>query len=200
MLNTWTPNSKPLNARGGTPGIEDWTLTAPVERQTVYLLDIDGLRVPISSAQATMRSAGQGFLQAVVPNGAEYIEALEGLPEAPMRLLTGYRFADGTLSQLEEIAEAPFQLLRRDEGGTRDTLTLSGYGPRTTSTSATRDLVGVQTRSTGTNARRRVRAEIDLFLRPGHTARDSDGVEFEVGIIQYFINDVSEAMEVIQDG
>lgn len=199
MLNTWTLNSKPLNAPGGLPEPDDWEALAPVERQSIYVLDVGSLRLPISSAQATMRLTGQGFLQAVVPNGGAYVDELAALLDEPMVLRSGYRYADGSLSPLEPIAEAPFQISSQSTGPINDTLTLSGYGPRTTTTAATRKLREVQTRTINTDGRR-VRCALDLFLRPGHTATDSDGAVITVGVIQYFINASSQAMEVIQDG
>ncbi|NIC05273.1 hypothetical protein [Billgrantia bachuensis] len=201
MLNSGALNSAALNSRRGfSVGFVDWSLLAPVERQSIYVLDIEGVRLPVSSAQATMRLEGQSFMQVVVPAGSEYIDSLEGLLQAQMKLKSGFRYADGTESPLEDIAEAPFEILRRDEGPYRDTLTLSGYGPRSVSAPTTRQLVNVQTRSSGTSGSRRVRCDIDLFLRPGHTAIDGDGAEFSVGIIQYFIGAQTEAMEVLQDG
>jgi hypothetical protein len=202
MLNSSTLNSKPLNgpSTSGFPEVNDWSLMAPVERQAIYVLEIGELRLPISSAQASMRRVGQSFLQVVVPSAREYVDALQTLLAETMTLRSGYRYADGSESPLEDIAEAPFEQLRRDEGPFRDTLTLSGYGERSTTTIAERELRRVQTRSGGTDGRRRVRCEIDLFLRPGHTAIDADGVSFTVGVIQYFIGTQSEAMEVIQDG
>lgn len=199
MLNSWSPNSQPLNGSSST-AIQDWSLDAPIERIAIYVLDIGVLRVPIRSAQSTMRLSGQSFLQVVVPNGGEYIEALTPLVGEMMRLKTGYRYADGSLSPLEQIAQAPFEDLRSDEGTLSHSLTLSGYGVRDQTGSAVRVLPKPRYRSVATDGRRRVRCDIDLFLRPGHTAIDSDGLSFAVGVIQYFINADNEFMEVIQDG
>lgn len=200
MLNIWTLNSKPLNDLGVSPEIEDWAALAPVERQTVYVLDVGDYRVPISSVQATMRRSGQSFLQATIPNASEHAAEIAARLSDTMTLRMGYRYEDGSLSPLEDIAQAPFQLSTRSTGPVNDTLQISGYGPRSTSTTATRSLRGVQTRTIDATGRRRVRAEIDLFLRPGHTARNSDGTEFTAGVIQYFISAASEAMEVFEDG
>ncbi len=199
MLNSWQPNGQTLNGSQST-GAVDWEALAPVERRRVYVLDVGNLRVPISSAQATMRLTGQSFLQVVVPNDGEYIEALELLTGATMNLRSGYRFADDSLSPLEVIATAPFEQLREDEGASRITLTLSGYGPLPSALANTRSLVDVQYRTTSPLGIRRTRCAIDLFLRPGHTAVDTDGLSFTVGTIQYFINDAVDFMEVLQDG
>jgi hypothetical protein len=201
MLNSWTLNSQSLNSIGSSkdPFI-DWTLFAPAERQAVYMLDVGELRLPITSAQATMRRTGQSFLQAVVPNAGAYAGELAALTNNPMILSSGYRYEDGSLSPLEPIAQAPFQLSSRATGPVNDTLTLSGYAQRPAGSGLSRPLREIQTRTTGQDGRRRVRCGLDLFLRPGHLALDSDGTGFTVGVIQYFINATSEAMEVIEDG
>jgi len=199
MFNSSPLNSKAINGQAGN-SFADWTQLLPIERQAIYLLDIGDLRLPISSAQATMRKTGQSFLQVVVPNGDQYINALDGLRGTVMELRSGYRYADDSLSPLEVIATAPYQLLARNQGAINDTLTLSGYGTLPTASSRLRELAGVQTRTIDADGKRRTRCEIDLLLRPGHLARDSDSVTFPVGVIQYFINAVSEAMEVMQDG
>lgn len=200
LINGSVINGAAINGVGTPPEIEDWAALAPVERQTVYVFDVGDYRVPISSVQATMRRSGQSFLQATIPNAGERAPGIAARLSDAMTLRMGYRYGDGSLSPLEDIAQAPFQLSTRSTGPVNDTLQISGYGVRTTTTAATRDLVNTQTRSIDANGKRRVRAEIDLFLRPGHTARDSDGAEFTVGVIQYFINAASSAMEVIEDG
>lgn len=199
MLNGAPLNSTPLNGAATTEAT-DWEAAAPVERIAIYVLDVGSLRVPITSAQATMRATGQSFLQVVVPNGGEYIEALEPLVGETMVLRSGYRYADDTLSPLEPIAQAPFELLRSDEGTRSHSLTLSGYGAVAAGGTSSRQLRGVRYRSTDGGGNRRTRCSIDLFLRPGHQAVDTDGLEYPVGVIQYFINADNEFMEVMQSG
>lgn len=199
MPNNWSPNEQTLN--GSSEGAAfDWEVSSPIERQKLFLLDIGNLRLPISSAQATMRLTGQSYLQAIVPAGDQYVDELATLVDEQMLLKSGYMYADGTLSPLEVIANAPFEQLSRSEGSASDKLTLEGYGVMEAASDNTRSLNEVRNRSTSATGRRRVRCSIDLFLRPGHTAIDGDGVSFTVGIIQYFINSSSDAMEVIQDG
>ena len=177
--------------------INNWELSAPTERQTIYVLDIGDLRVPISSAQATMRRNGQSFLQAVIPNAGTYVTEIATAINQPMKLRKGYQYADGSMSPLEPIAEAPFQISSRATGPVNDTLSISGYGEYVRLTQGTRDLEGVQTRTIDAQGLCRIRSAIDLFLRPGHIARDIDGQEMAVDVIQYFVSAAGEAMEVI---
>ncbi|MGM0703892.1 MAG: hypothetical protein ACQEUG_16040 [Pseudomonadota bacterium] len=193
-------NTRPINGAGWrlvyVPG-EVEHAPAEFELRTVYLLEIGEYRVPMSSFQATMRREGQSFLQAVIPNGSEHLAALAD--EAPMQVLMGLRAPDDTLTDLEAIASAPLQIIRHDEGGNSDTLTVSGYGPLPPQGSNARRLRGISYRSVNQGVRR-VRCQIDLLLRPGQVAIDSDGSSFMVATIQYFVGARSEFMEVLEDG
>jgi len=179
--------------------ITDWEALAPSERRAVYVFDVGGLEIPIGSAQATMRKDGQSFLQAVIPNAGEWVDGLAALSNETMTLRKGYRYADDTLSPLEAIAAAKFETSRSDEGAGSHSMTVSGYSAYLQTAISDRVLSGVSYRSIDGNGRRRVRAEIDLFLQPGHTAIDSDATELSVATIQYFIGPASEFMEVLDE-
>ncbi|TFH84728.1 hypothetical protein EQG41_20885 [Billgrantia azerbaijanica] len=199
-IGTAALNTRPINGAGWrlvyVPGTVEHP-PAEFELRTVYLLEIGDYRVPMSSFQATMRRQGQSFLQAVIPNGSEHLAAL--VDGAPMQVLMGLRAPDDTLTELEAIASAPLQIVRHDEGGGRDTLTVSGYGPLPPQGSLARELRGISYRSINQGVRR-VRSQIDLLLRPGQVAIDGDGSSFMVGTIQYFVGARSEFMEVLEDG
>ncbi len=201
ILNGSALNATGLNATSTTGGGEDydWEALAPAERQTIYQAKVGEQVVPVSSFQSTMRLAGQSFVQLVVPGGDAYLDALEGEAGSTMTIAKGYRYADDSLSPLETIAQAPFEELRSDDGQRGLTLTLSGYGPFEASGVRVRTLRGATYRSIN-QGRRRVRCEIDLFLRPGDTAVDTDGTQFSVGVIQHFVGASSDFMEVVQDG
>ena len=197
MLNSFTLNSKPINGTGYT--FEDWTLHLPIERQTVYLLFIGNseIPVPISSLQSTLRDDGQSFLQVVVPAADQYADLLEY--GALLTVKMGFRLADGSLTELSTIPQVPLQVIRTDESAYSHTATLSGYAPLHERNRVQRNLSKVQTRSIN-QGKRRVRCEIDLFLRPGSFVLDTDGYLFKVGVIQHFVNVDNEAMEVIEHG
>ncbi|MBR2512765.1 MAG: hypothetical protein IKE45_01870 [Halomonas sp.] len=203
VLNSSPLGSWALNANGGTLviGCDDGpqgALFDPLERVEVYLLQIGDLRVPMSSFQATMRLKGQSFLQAIVPAGDAVLPALEY--DTPMQVQLGYYYPSADeFSDLETIAQAPLEQIRSDEGATRYTLTLSGYGDLPKADPRQRVLHGIQTRSINQGVRR-IRCSVDLLLRPGNYAIDGDGATFEVGQIQYFVNATSAAMEVYEVG
>ncbi|MFD2437270.1 hypothetical protein [Modicisalibacter luteus] len=100
MLNSQPLNTAVLNggADSGPDLGSDWERYAPIERQTIYVLDVGETRIPISSVQATMRTTGQSYLQAVIPSGNAWAATLEGLRGQVMQLRKGYRYKDGSLS------------------------------------------------------------------------------------------------------
>lgn len=202
-INSSPLGSWALNASGGTLviGCDDGPqgeLFDPLERVEVYLLQIGELRVPMSSFQATMRLTGKSFLQAIVPAGDAVLPALEY--GAPMQVQLGYYYPSvDEFSDLETIAQAPLQQIRSDEGATRYTLTLSGYGVLPKAAPRQRELRDIQTRSINQGVRR-IRCSVDMLLRPGSYAIDGDGATIEVGQVQYFVNASSAAMEVYEAG
>lgn len=203
VLNSAPLGSWALNASGGTlvVGCGDGpqgALFDPLERVEVYLLLIDDSHVPMSSFQATMRRTGKSFLQAIVPAGDSVLPTLAY--GALMQVQLGYYYPSvDEYDGLETIALAPLEQIRSDEGPTRFTLTLSGYGDFPQAEPRERVLQGVQTRSVNQGVRR-VRCNVDLLLRPDNYAVDANGESFHVEQIQYFVNASSAAMEVIEVG
>ncbi|MFB9353108.1 hypothetical protein ACFFUA_37925, partial [Streptomyces heliomycini] len=158
-------NSTAINgtlATGDTGPGYDWEALAPLERQEIYLAEVGGMAVKMTSFQATMRLTGQSFLQIVSPLQGDdaLLDALTERINEPMVVKKGYRFEDGSESPMEVIASAPFQLLRSDDGASNHTATLSGYGPSISGESRVRTLRKIQYRSL--QNLRRARAEIDL--------------------------------------
>lgn len=190
-----------LNGRGGvivTDCIKpSGPLFDPLARTEVYLLLVDGEPVPMASFQATMRAKGKSFVQAVLP-AADQLPPLEY--GALMEVQLGYYYPDaGEYGGLETIAQAPLEIVRSDEGPSRFTVTVSGYGPLPDCAPDQRQLRGVRTRSIN-QGKRRIRCDVDLLLRPNHYAIDSGGASFAVDTIQYFVNSSNAAMEVTERG
>lgn len=201
VLNASPLGSWALNGRGGaivTPCENPaGTVFDPLARTEIYLLLIDGQQVPMSSFQATMRAEGKSFVQAVLPGAGEMPPLEYG---ALMEVQLGYYYPDaGEYSGLETIAQAPLEIVRSDEGASRFTVTVSGYGALPKYAPDRRPLRGVRTRSIN-QGKRRVRCDVDLLLRPRQYAIDTDGASFAVDTIQYFVNSASAAMEVTERG
>lgn len=162
----------------------------------VYLLEIGVFEIPMSSFQATIRSEGQSFLQVIVPAADQHASKIAS--GSMMRVRFGYYYPDiDELGALSVIAETPLEIIRLDEGPSRSTLSLSGYNQIPPSPREEIALEGVRSRSINQGLRR-VRANVNLNLRPGHDAIDANGDSFQVDQIQYFVNATSSAMEVLE--
>lgn len=144
-------------------------------------------RLPMSSWQATLQTGRSNYLQAVVPAAAPWVAALtaaSGTGEFVVQ--RGVRLADGAAIE-QEMARAPLQTLRFDQGPGRLTGTLSGYTPAFAGGDATvRELAQVRSQSFGAGGRR-VRCGIDWFLRPGMQA-ELGAEAFEVAYINYYVS------------
>lgn len=181
---------------------QDWTETLEsLLLQEAYQLvitgaenDLDDLIVPISNWQATNQSNGRSaYLQAVIPNADQLIDDLSARPDGSLVIKKGFRLPSGQ-SQFSEILRSDFDSLRYDRSGNRFTVTVSGRRKNEAPASGQRTLKGIRTISV-TDGSRRVRCDIDLFLRPGMTAV-ADGSEFKVETINYFISTNDKFCEV----
>ena len=143
------------------------------------------VRVPISSWQATLQTAGANYVQCVVPACTPWQDDLDAATEFVI-----YRRAVLTTGLVieYEMARAPLEQAQFDRGPERQTCTISGYSagfaedldPPTT---FDRPLAGVRSISSGGGMR--VRCAVDWLLRPGHRAL-VDGGSFVVGYINYY--------------
>ncbi len=211
-----TPDSTPLQAPkwqifvgAGSPlrtpagfVFVDWaSVLDPLKTQTYFACDIEGgglgpVRVPVSSWQATLQLDRQSYVQAVVPAGAQCLDTIDARTDPEFVIRRGARFEDGS-TQETEIARAPIQTPRLDEGPNQATLTLTGYSTMSASAAQVRDLKGI--RSFSSSPARRVRCEIDWFIRPGHTAT-ARGQSFPVDYLNYYANAQDQYMDVGERG
>jgi len=177
----------------------DWSLDIdPVASQTYYAMEIDdgvldAIRIPISSWQATIQSGRQSYAQAVIPSALSWVDAINDRASGEFSIYRGVRYSDGE-TQESELARAPLQTIRLDQGPINATMTISGYG--TTPPPATvieRTLQNLRSRSVTSSIR--VRCDIDWFLRPGHIAI-ADTSSFTVSYINYYCNAQDEYMDV----
>lgn len=197
----------PLALIGASPAIKafhDWAGGLnPALLQTIYTLTLTDpagllpeLILPMSSFQATAQAEGlSSFLSCVVPAALPYAEAITARLNGELVVSKGFRFADGTV-QTEEILRIPLGEIRLDEGPNRASATLSGYGVVAPGTPKTRTLTGIRYRNWA-NGLRRVRADVDLFLRPGDTALDGSEA-FTVSYISYYVGPEGQFMEAAE--
>jgi len=198
LINEGPIGTAPLNAEYGEPFV-DWSLDIdPITAQIYYACEVDdgildGIRVPISSWQATVQTGRASYTQAVIPAATAWVSEITDRSDGEFIIYRGVRYADGQ-TQEAELARAPLGDVRFDVGPTNATLTISGYASLPPPPGAlTRTLANV--RSESISGGFRVRADIDWFLRPGHTAI-SRGTSFVVSYINYYVNNADEYMDV----
>ena len=198
MLNGGPLNSGAIGSLDGEPFV-DWSLDVdPASSQIYYAMEIDdgilpAIRIPISSWQATVQINRASYTQAVIPTAAQWVDAVTARADGDFVIYRGVRFDNGD-TQESELARSPLGDVRSDEGPTNFTVTISGYTSLPPpQTGLTRTLENVRSQSTGGGFR--VRADIDFFLRPGHTAI-ARGTSFVVSYINYYVNSSDQYMDV----
>lgn len=174
-----------------------YTCTLTGDGETPALAD---LTLPMSSFQATMRDGDPSYLACVIPNAVGYVDAIQARMNGDIVVRKGYRLLDGTV-QMEEIARVSFETLQLDQGAHSASASLVGH--RTTTSSAVKEVTvvgGLSFSSLQANAKRRIRATLDTFLRVGDTCIfGTDAADrFIVGSIYYAIDTTQAIMEVTE--
>ena len=181
---------------------QDWTKTLnSFLLQEAYQLiitgakdSLDDLIVPIENWQATNQAEGRSaYLQAVIPAGDQYIESISARSNGELVIRKGFRLPGGS-SQFSDILRSGFDSLRYDRSGNRFTVTVSGRRQNDVASSGSRTLTGIRTISV-TDGKRRVRCNVDLFLRPGMTVT-ADNQTFRADFINYFVSTNDKFCEV----
>lgn len=158
------------------------------------------LELPMSSFQGTLRDGDPSYLACVIPNSADYAAAIAARPNGEIVVSKGYRFSDGT-RVVEEIARVDYESLAIDRGGRSDSATISGHKTVSSTAGKQRALTGVSFYGLQVDGKRRVRSDIDHFLRIGDEALytlDGASESLVVGHLTYIVNDVQAVMEVTE--
>jgi len=174
VLNGLPFNTEPLNATESGEAFVDWSASIdPITSQTYYACEIDdgvldAIRVPISSWQATVQTGRSSFAQAVIPAATDWVDPINARAESGEFIIyRGVRYSDGSTQESELLPPAQ-SVLTRTLNNVRSESSSGGF---------------------------RVRADIDWFLRPGHTAI-SRGTSFTATWINYYANASDEYMDV----
>ena len=215
LISAIIPSSGPVNAQipvaplvlsiRNPAGI--WTLQPDriATAKTVYLCVLTGepdglsdLTLPMSSFQAWMRDGDPSYLSVVVPSSVTYAADIAARSNGEIVISKGYKFTDDT-EQMEEIIRSNYDSIRVDRGARSDSLTMTGYKTTSSSAPKERTLDGVSYYGLQADGKRRVRADLDLFLRVGDTAIYGDGATdyFVVGTISYFVG--AEPVQMIME-
>lgn len=159
---------------------------------------IADLELPMSSFQSTLRDGDPSYLACVVPNIVGYIDEILLRTNGEIVVKKGYRLKNG-LEILEEIARVTYENIREDRGATSASGTISGH--KTVDSAGVKEwpISGMSYYSLQTDGKRRLRGEVDTFLRIGDTVQYVLGGEsrsFVVGQISYTVNPAQAIMEV----
>jgi hypothetical protein len=146
------------------------------------------LELPVASWQARLRDGEPSYLSCVIPSSHDYETGISLRTNGEIVIRKGVRLRDAT-EQLEEIARVDYENVQVNRGAKADSLTITGY--RTVASSAPKEwtVSGVSFYGLQADGKRRIRADLDLFLRCGDTCIYGTGGNdyFVVGSITYWV-------------
>lgn len=169
-----------------------------VSRYVMDLVTPGGqVRVPISSWQATLRTAGSNYVQCVVPAVLDWVGSISAATE--FVISRRVVLPDGQAIEYV-MARSPLEQTSFDRGSLNYTATLSGYaaviGSPVEAPSAALDRVLSGVRSISQyGSGLRARCGIDWLLRPGHRAWLDEGTSFVVDYINYYALKADQFMD-----
>jgi hypothetical protein len=179
------------------------TPSVPAAVDVIYRLTLTGAAdaladvvLPMASFQSRLRDGTPSYLAVNIPNGADYISAVNARPNGQIVVERGYRFRDTGATQFDEIARVDLDDVRQDEGARSYTLTLDGHRTEATVTPKVRAIGGASYRNV-VSGKRRYRASPDNFLRPGDTV-EINAESFTVGLITLSVSPSIERMEIAE--
>ena len=163
--------------------------------------DLDDLELPISSWQGRARDGEPSYLSVVVDNVTIYGPLIVARTNGDITLRKGYRYEDGSETTVEMMT-VDYESIQVARGGRSESITLSGH--RTVESTNPREVTveGVSYYAESADGKRRVRCNMDLFLRCGDTCiygqETSD--QFIVGAITYWASasPFLESMEAVE--
>jgi hypothetical protein len=166
---------------------------------TRYFLIITGaqnattdIEIPLKSFQARRRSGQPTYLSVVIPS-VDYIDSITARQDGNIRIEQGFE-RSGVVLQRELIIETDIETVRSDEGGTNQSITLSGR-KQTTYDSKNVTLTDATFRGLNAGKLRYRLAEPDIFLNPGDIVTIGDDT-FTVGMMLYAISANMQNFEI----
>lgn len=167
--------------------------------QAEYDEILDGINEQYIVEVDNRNSARPSYLSCVVPNSSLYADEITSRQNGEIIIRKGYLMSNGTRN-LEEIVRADFEYLMIYRGSRSDSGTITGYKTRSFNSPKTRRIDNVTYYGVDSSGRKRIRANIDLFLRPNDVCVYGSGVSdyFTVGQITYSVNINNAIMEVVE--
>jgi len=148
--------------------------------------------IPAFSIQARARSAAPSYLAVQV--SYQYIDQVLARSNGMMKIYV-IADVDGVEQVRELILSAVIDDIRTDRGGRSRTISLTGYKTETVD-AQTIILQNIQNQGES-DGKITVTADIDFYLRPGHTVIAGDDT-FTAGLVSYVISPRKQTMEVTE--
>jgi hypothetical protein len=180
-----------------------WEIPADATNQRIFRCiltgsedALDDLDLPMASFSAQVRNGDPTYLSCDIPNGSAYEAAILARVNGDIIIRYGVRLPDGT-EQLVEIARVNYESSPSERSGSVDTISLIGHKTTTFNESKYWPISGLSYFTIDSEGKRRLRADIDFFLRPGDICQFDDD-EMTVGEISYSVkaNPAQAVMEV----
>ena len=162
----------------------------------LYVTGTPALELPLSSF--SLRMTATGIALSCVSPGATLatVDAIEARDAGELVLYRGIRWSSG-IEQLDELARAVLDGIRYDIGSQSGSITLAGSSAVTISHTKTRVLRGISYRSEIAGVRR-VRCDVDTYVRPGDTVDLGGGETLVVSSITISVSSTSAVMEIAE--
>lgn len=179
----------------GVPGVVRGHIdSAPQIYRAQLTGDTGPINLPLESFSCR-RSGGNLHISLVCPAAAlDLIGEIDARRNGEIVIYRGFRFPSG-VEQLDEMLRAPFLSIRSDRGTRNASLSVEARGGGDPPNPQIRTLKGISYRS-AQNGARRVRCEVDTYLKPGDTANLGGGETMIVNAISYSVFAGSATMEV----
>lgn len=152
------------------------------------------LQLTISSFNARLSYGKPSYISVVVPAVLDLVDDIDARKDGTIVVDYGYRFDDGTES-LAELGRVALQNINQSQGASSFSAVLDGYQHDPNPVPKEIELTKIQFINT-VNGVRRVRAPLDVTLRPGDQITLPDSSRLVAGTITYTVNTTNAQMEV----
>jgi hypothetical protein len=171
-----------------------------IGRQSIFRVYLtapgyEDLELPCRSFQARNRLTTRNYLAVVVPDPLPYIAAIQERGDGRLVIKSGFLQADNT-EVLSPLISAVFETFRYDIGPFNGSATLVGYDYRAPGAPLTRTMRGISFLGMTNSGARRVRCDLDMYLKPGDTADLGDDESIVVDQISYTVSARQAVMEI----
>lgn len=159
----------------------------------------DDINENYSERMAALLQSRPCYLSCVVPNFVDYIDEILARQSGEVIIKKGYLMPDGTRT-LEEIIRTDFEYITYDRGSRSGSAQITAYKVRTFINPKRREVTGVSFVGLDSSGRRRIRAVMDMFLRPDDICVFGTGESdyMTVGTITYIVDEKSATMQVTE--